>query len=114
MTNKQILTAIIAGCNDYNTLQQAARFVRREPEEHTLVGFYRRAQELPGAEYPPEVVKAMQDYEARWQRKQPYNQPVIVQFRCTVNQRNIMHMLAKREGKTLSQFIRDRCLDTNR
>ena len=75
---------------------------------HTLLEAFHRL-DAPRAEYRGGAREAMEQYCAEQMAAQDYNRSVTVRFRCTVNERNRIEQLAAREGKTISEFIRDRC-----
>lgn len=111
MNTNEILRLIIAHAEDISVIQRASKELRRpEHNPDSLWRLYRYAMQDPGAEYPPEVRAAMEAFDKKMVQALPENRTVTVRFRCTENERNIMQLLADREGKSLSEFIRDRCL----
>ena len=111
MNHDQILRAIISFASDVSLVRRAGQELRRsEHSPDTLWRIYRQALQDPGASYPDDVRAAMEQYDAACSNASPENRTVTIRFRCTENQRNIIEMLASREGKTISDFIRDRCL----
>lgn len=112
MKTESILRSIIANAQDLSIIQRASRELRRENHSpETLWRIYRQAMQDPGATYSPDAISAMREYDNKMADAQPENRTVTVRFRCTENQRRIIQMLADREGKTISEFIRDRCLE---
>lgn len=110
MTTETILREIIASCPDYSLVRRAGNILRRgEPLPGELWRLYKQALVSPGAAYVPEAREAMERYCAEQASAADYNRTVTVRFRCTQNERARIEMLAQREGKTLSEFIRDRC-----
>lgn len=111
METSVILRSIIANAHDVSIIQRAARELRRETHlPDSLWRLYRQAIQDPGAHYPDDVLSVMRDYDKKMVADLPENKTVTVRFRCTENEKNIIQMLADREGKTISEFIRDRCL----
>ena len=111
MEHDQILRAIISFASDVSLVRRAGQELRRsEHSPDTLWRIYRQALQDPSACYPDDVRAAMEQYGAACSNAAPENRTVTIRFRCTENQRNIIEMLASREGKTISDFIRDRCL----
>lgn len=111
MEHDQILRAIISFASDVSLVRRAGQELRRsEHSPDTLWRIYRQSLQDPGASYPDDVRAAMEQYGAACSNAAPENRTVTIRFRCTENQRNIIEMLASREGKTISDFIRDRCL----
>lgn len=111
MEVNEILRAIIAHAEDLSVIQRASKELRRpEHNPDSVWRLYRYAMQDPGAEYPPDVWAAMEELDRKIVQALPENRTVTVRFRCTENERNIMQLLAGLEGKTLSDFIRDRCL----
>lgn len=111
MDTNAILRSIIANASDMSIIQRASKELRRtEHNQESLWRLYRYAMQDPGAAYPDDVLSAMRDYDQGMVSNIPENKTVTVRFRCTENERNIIQMLADREGKTISEFIRDRCL----
>lgn len=112
MKTEKILRSIIANAQDLSIIQRASRELRRaEHNQESLWRLYRAAMNDPGAVYPNDILSAMQDYDRNMVSQMPENKTVTVRFRCTENERNIIQLLADREGKTLSDFIRNRCLE---
>lgn len=112
METNEILRAIIAHAEDLSVVQRASKELRRaEHNQDGLWRLYRYAMQDTGADYPPEVRAAMESFDKKMVQALPENRTVTVRFRCTENERNIMQLLADRDGKTLSEFIRDRCLE---
>lgn len=110
MDAESILREIIASCPDYSLVRRAGNILRRgEPVPGELWRIYKQALAVPGAEYRGGAREAMEQYCAEQMAAQDYNRSVTVRFRCTVNERNRIEQLAAREGKTISEFIRDRC-----
>ena len=111
MKTEIILRSIIANAQHPSIIQQASRELRRENHSpETLWRIYRQAMQDPGAVYPEDILAAMQSYDQKMTASLSENKSVVVRFRCTKNERNIIQMLADREGKTLSEFIRGKCL----
>lgn len=112
MNHDQILRAIISFASDVSLVRRAGQELRRsEHSPDALWRIYRQALHDPGASsYPDDVRAAMEQYDAACSNSAPENRTVTIRFRCTENQRNIIEMLASREGKNISDFIRDRCL----
>ena len=105
-----ILREIVAGCPDFSLVRRAGNLLRRgEPARGELWKLYKLALASPGAEYSPEARAAMEQLCAEQRATQDFNRSVTVRFRCTANERARIELLAAREGKTLSEFIRDRC-----
>lgn len=111
MKTESILRSIIANAQDLSIIQRASRELRRENHSpETLWRIYRQAMQDPGSVYPEDILAAMQSYDQKMTAGLSENKSVVVRFRCTENERSIIQMLADREGKTLSEFIRDQCL----
>ena len=112
MEVNEILRAIIAHAEDLSVIQRASKELRRpEHNPDSVWRLYRYAMQDPGASYPDYVLSAMRAYDQGMASNMLENKTVTVRFRCTENQRRIIQMLADREGKTISEFIRDRCLE---
>lgn len=111
MDTEQILLGIVAGAKDLSVIRRASKELSRKQHlTESLHRLYRYAMNDPGADYSPDVLAAMQKFDHDMVAARPENKEVVVRFRCTENQRRIIQMLADREGKTLSQFIRDKLL----
>lgn len=111
METTDILRAIIAHASDFNLMQRASRELRREVHTpNTLWRIYRQALSLPDT-YPDAIRQAMSSYDSQMEQAQPSNKTVTVRFRCTENEKNALELFAAREGKTLSDYIRSRCLE---
>ncbi len=110
MNTESILREIIASCPDYSLVRRAGNILRRgQPVPGELWRLYKLALAAPDAEYGAEARAAMEQYCAEQTAAQDYNRSVTVRFRCTANERARIEQLAAREGKTPSEFIRDRC-----
>lgn len=111
MEHDEILRAIISGASDLSLVRRAGQELRKSSHNpDVLWRIYRQALHDPGASYPDAVRAAMVQYDVSRSEAAPENQTVTIRFRCTENQRNIIETLAAKEGKTISDFIRDRCL----
>lgn len=111
MEVNEILRAIIAHAEDLSVIHRASKELRRpEHNPDSVWRLYRYAMQDPGADYPTDVLSAMRDYDQNMISQMPESKTVTVRFRCTENDRNIIQLLADREGKSISKFIRDRCL----
>ena len=113
MDTNKILREIVAGAQDVSLVRRAGQELRREEHNpETIWRIIRQALQDPGATYSSDAISAMREYDNKMTDAKPENRTVTVRFRCTENQRRIIQMLADREGKTISEFIRDRCLET--
>lgn len=111
MNTNEILRSIIAHAEDLSVIQRASRELRRSGHNpDTLWRLYRYAMQDPGADYPTDVLSSMRDYDQNMISQMPESKTVTVRFRCTENDRSIIQLLADRDGKSISEFIRDRCL----
>lgn len=111
MTSEDILRSIIANA-DYAIVKMAVTELRRE--EHVperLCSIYNLAMSDPVANYPTEIVDAMKLHMEKVKKNRPENKKVLLQIRCTQNEKNAIQLLADRSGLSVSEFVRRRCLE---
>lgn len=111
ISSDEILRAIIAHASDLNLVQRASRELRRKSHmPDNLWRIYQQALNLQDT-YPDDIRYAMEVYDAEMKQAQPETKTVTVRFRCTANEKAALELMADREGKTLSDYIRSRCLE---